>query len=233
MCAKFREESSFDGPLDPVVVEYVRRLKGLYLLMRRRYDPDYFGVASKEELLLTRLGGILYHEGVDPSEYVRFCFMEYYVDRVGRVFVSMMMSPKVLAEFRDGKPYRDRVLRITIETQFRYLEGWLSGGKKDVREILVDPLYSLSAVVRYVIAKAYGLTDLLPLFEEEARTTVTFSPGFFSLLGEFLPRGWKDDGALQGSRSTGVVSVDGPSSPGQGGDEPGVPLYSKYGFQRG
>lgn len=234
MCAKkreFRGDSLFDRPLEPVVVEYTQRLKGLYLLMRKRYDPSYICVASKEELLLTKLGRILYDEGVDPSEYVRFCFMEYYVERLGVVYVSMMMSQKALSEFREGKPLRDQALRGIVATQCRYLEGWLAGGKRDIRAILTDPLYSLSAVMRYAVAKAYGLTDLLPLFEEEARTTVRFSPGFFALLGEFLPREWKDDGAAKSSGSSGAVGADGPSSPGPGSHESRSFVPSKYGFQ--
>lgn len=223
------EESAFDEPLEPVVVMYIERLKGLYLLMRRRYDPSISCVASRDYPLLTRLGKKLYHEGIDPAEYIRFCFMDYYVGKAGAVYMGMLVSPQAIAAFKSTEAERAGEFRDAIDIQCRYFEGWLSSGK-DVKKILTDPAYSLGPVMRYVLAKTYGLLEILPLFEEGARMAVAFAPRYFDFFGELLPGDWKHGPSVQGSGASGNGGDDGPSGQGQGGDDQRTNVHSKYGF---
>lgn len=213
---KFLDEEVWGGSDDPVVVQYADRLKGLYVMMRRRFDPGYITVASSENKVLTELSRTLYQEGIDPSDFVQFCFMEYYAGQYGRVMLGMMKSPSLIAEYKAVLPERNARVRRIVEMQCGYVEAWMANGYR-IERILTGPDFSLSAVMRYCIAKAFGLTDLLPMFEEDARRTVTFSPQFWGILGEFLPREWKDgEQGVQGSRTPRVEDFGGALGQGQG-----------------
>jgi len=221
---KFLDDEIWGGSLDPVVVEYSFRLKRLYIMMRHRFDPGYMTVASSENKVLTDLSQVLYQEGIDPSDFVRFCFMEYYAGYCGRVMLGMMKSHALIAEYKATLPDRNERIRKIVEMQCGYVEAWMANGYR-IERILTGSDFSLSGVMRYCIAKSFGLTDLLPMFEEDARMTVTFSPQFWGILGKFLPREWRDgDKAVQGSRTPGAEDFGSAFGAGQGGHGQGPVL---------
>lgn len=233
---KIRDPFFSDRSVAPVVARYAERLKGLYVVMRNRFDSRYASFPSSEERSLTELAEILYRMDVDPADFVHFCFLEFYAGLFGNVMVGHMKSRSLLAEYGKRAEEKKREDETAIRFQIFYVESWLANGIP-IEEILTNPNYALGPVMRYVLAKTFGLTELLPLFEKDARTAAEFCAKFRSLLGWFMPR--EDDdgregvegGKDPGSRVSGVEDLGGSFSAERGDCVQRIGVSSRYGFQ--
>lgn len=233
---KIRDPFFSDRSVAPIVVRYADRLKQLYVVMRNRFDSRYVSFPSSEERSLTELAEILYRMDADPADFVHFCFLEFYAGLFGNVMMGHMKSRSLLSEYGKRAEERKKEDETAISCQIFYVESWLANGIP-IEEILTNPCYALGPVMRYALAKAFGLTELLSLFERDARTAAEFCAEFRSLLGWFMPgensdgREDVEGGESEGSRISGTEDLDGPFGAERGDCGQRVGISSRYGFQ--
>lgn len=174
------------------IERYVNSLHEAYLGLRRRIHPEMVRVTGSD-VSWNRLAQTLLREKIDPYDYVRFCY-DLFVPLHDDLYPNVVLSLSNVERFKSAVPDGvDPSLRVIVRLQLIELEYQLKR-RRSLEEVLVDESLPFSALFRYAIAKAFGLKELLPLFEDDAVGMLLFKPMYRTLLRDLLEGGHESRG---------------------------------------
>lgn len=173
---------------DEMLNLYVTALRDGYLRMRRRWRPEMTGVSGKHDHAFRQLAYALISRKIDPYSYMKFA-CEFFSRFASDVYVDMICAPKILINYEEHRPNRERDLTVLVELQMGKVQARLRMGDT-LDEILTDAHESLSAIFRFAVAHKMSRKDLSDRFKEQAVEMLLFEPLYAKLLGDLLPKGF-------------------------------------------
>lgn len=181
------------------VLWYERAIEKAYTQLRHRYRCELRYLSKRDQAKIKCLAEDLYHNKIDPYNYVNFVFNAF-VRLTGDVFFDMIASPKMVKSYVEDRPMNDDIIRRRVSSQYALVENEKAKGRT-IHEILTDYQLQINAVIRFAIAWTVGDDELCDLFRQDAERMMLFEPLYRELLKDALPEEQNCDQASNANRT--------------------------------
>lgn len=164
---------------------YVRRLMDAYVRLRRRLKPTFHKLGNPRMKAWVDCANCLLISQLDPYQYMQWVFDKITVYRPD-VYENEATSVKMVNAFANEKDNINDRLELEVKLQAAKIKTLLDSGEK-LENLLNNPLYELSAPIRFATAWSEGMKELAEQFRLAASEAIMFRPHYAVALKEFLP----------------------------------------------